>query len=256
MKTLKARSVRQFLRIVKKLEGEWCTGKSLELWFRGQTSYAVPKPRIYRGDFQPRDADSEFRIEFRRKGVQFAGNRALSGRWERYFLMQHFGTPTRLLDWTDGALLGLYFAARHKALTEKTPKRLVVWVLDPFALNKLVLGWKTVALPAWKKVKPWLPKDTEAKIRRRFPIAIDPTHVDLRLAVQRSHFILFGRKRNGLSDLASRRGKKLRLARIVISGKKRVRRAVRELEIYGIRESSLFPDLEGLSREIKEEYRL
>jgi len=33
-------------------------------------------------------------------------------KWEWYFLMQHYGAPTRLLDWSDGALVlvALYFA--------------------------------------------------------------------------------------------------------------------------------------------------
>lgn len=257
MKTFRAKSVRQFLKHVSELDVRWRTpkGNHVELWFRGQTDDAIRRPNLYRGSFRPRTTDAELRIEFQRRGVQFARDRNLSGHWERYFLMQHLGTPTRLLDWTDGALLALYFAVRDQVTKGKTPKQVVVWALDPFALNRLVIGWRTIALPSWKEVKPWLPTDPAATVQPRYPIAIDPTHVDLRLAVQRSHFTLFGRAKDGLERLARRRGKKLRLARIVISGKKRVRRVVTQLEACGIRETSVFPDLEGLSREITDEWR-
>jgi len=258
VKTLKAKSLRQFLKHVDALDRKWRDrkGRSIELWFRGQTEDAIPKPKLYRGGFRSKSGDAELRIEFQRRGVQFARDRALSSHWERYFLMQHFGVPTRLLDWTDGALLALYLAARKEVTHGKSPIQVVVWGLDPFALNKLVMGWrKTIALPGWKEVKAWLPKDPLATVQPRFPIAIDPTHVDIRLAVQRSHFTLFGRAKDGLAELKRRYGKRLRLARIVVKGKKRVQRIVEELGACGIRETSVFPDLEGLSREIADEWR-
>jgi hypothetical protein len=47
---------------------------------------------------------------------------------EWLFLAQHVGLPTRLLDWTEGLFIALYFA-----LLEDEP---VIWMLDPIELNR------------------------------------------------------------------------------------------------------------------------
>ena len=98
-----ARSLSQFVAITTRLSDKW-EGP----WFRGQDHASDRlRPRRYR---YYRIDEDEIRSEFKRRAPQLMLGVQPNSDWERYFLMQHYGMPTRLLDWSEGALLALHFA--------------------------------------------------------------------------------------------------------------------------------------------------
>ena len=190
-------TVEDLLRTVARYKEEWAAGGDYDAewvpWFRGEANAEWPtrlRPRLYRGASRTKTevkqllyADQEIRLAFKRSAAQLTHGNALD-HWGQYFLMQAYGAPTRLLDWTDGALAALHFAVqpRARASDREGTAHAAVYMLDPAWLNAKTFRKgkpprsQGVALSDWYEAERYLSSDelNNGRLRPRVPLALDP----------------------------------------------------------------------------------
>jgi len=159
--------------------------------------------------------------------------------WATLLAMQHHGLPTRLLDWS------LTFAiALHFALTNPAHDEAAIWILNPYELNQTTR--QSVALIDAPSVGDYgklycerdAPKEPDV-------IAITATEHSPRLLGQHAVFTLHNRLDMALEALHPTC---LRKITIPSSAYKDARQF---LYLGGVSEFALFPDLDGLARELR-----
>lgn len=255
---LVANNLQEFVKHTSELRRQWLQDDVVP-WFRGHEHSDWPLvPKFYRRFPTDRDTEDEIREEFITHAPNLCDAKP-ANKWEWYFLMQHHGSPTRLLDWSEGALIGLYFAVRESRGCNDA----AVWMLDPWWLNLASTGFEEVVLPSDPDILPkdkrltdrWLPtrfdKKGWGKIPRR-PAAVYPGHMIRRIGAQRSCFTIHGTDVEGLDRLAV--GARSHLTKIIIPSFK-VETVRRDLETCGIDDITVFPDLEGLSRVVTRRWK-
>jgi FRG domain len=162
--------------------------------------------------------------------------------WTKIFAMQHHGLPTRILDWTESFTIALFFALRDAT------DDCAVWALDPFVLNEESFGNRALYTPSdlrgsYNEYFIEREKQLEGK-----SVAISPLRHNPRVFNQRSGFTLHENITDPLEDLFPKALTKITIPKDAIKDAKKF------LKLSSINEFSLFPDLDGLSRELMSEY--
>jgi hypothetical protein len=254
MEEHRVRSVADLVRKSCEIRNRWIEGAHyFDPWFRGQANANwLLEPKIFRLNLL--HVEDEIRSEFERRASQYSLEPVPTDDWGWYFLMQHYGAPTRLLDWTDSVLVALFFAINSDDLCPRDRDDAIVWMLDPWWLNKRVLRSDSILLRNFDGLKPYLAStytnlnsSGDTRVRRLLPVAIDPPFLARRLAVQRSHFTVFGSEHDALDRLS--RGKRARMARIILA-RDSLPEMRADLLTAGISDTTIYPDLHGLAAEL------
>lgn len=262
-RSLTARSLSQFVDVVQDLQEEWSDwededtdttdGGLAHIWFRGHSNIRWElTPKIFRTKSSIRVTDEEeLYNEFVRRGGSLMNS--LPDGWHAYFVMQHHGIPTRLLDWTDSALVALYFALKDSRTDA------AVWAMNPLWLNSRTVNRYALVDPRFDPIAAAFRVDAvraglgiTKDAHPLLSIAVRPPLVSMRMFGQRSLFTLHGSR-----DLPIEKypfvQRDLPLCRIVIPYKNRGEVMV-GLRLCGVAETTVFPDLDGLAKELIAEY--
>lgn len=220
------------------------------LWYRGQGDIEWQlTPSLLR---DPGGLDTEMTLfkRFKQNAVNFAGQ-GNKTEWEWLFLMQHYGVPTRLLDWTESPLVGLYFAVTDDS-EESTDSAL--WCISPTNLN--------VGAGVEPDFQPDLPsfdidnvldnympsRLAQETMTRLQPIAANASRNSPRLFAQRGVFTISHRDPTPVE--ATGDGNHAWRYIIKPESKERIRQ---ELQLLRIDKLSLFPELPSVADSIKED---
>jgi len=272
-------SLSDFIEHISRLRKSWELRDDRELWFRGESKRhpTFLHPELYR----PRENSPlkpvpdllalEYRLyeDFGRLASQLR-NEKISEEdwdWDSYFLMQHHGAPTRLLDWSDGSLMALHFAVRNKGKND--PNDAFIYVLEPYRLKEQIetLPETEIVKTNWKAYvqnhqsydldedefeRSYLPADDEdlkELSMPRVPLLLEFPHITRRVAAQRSRFMVFGTEPAWLAQEFEKPDSPLKAITIDASSCYKIRVELRD---SGVTESVIFPDLDGLGRELKQ----
>ncbi|QDU07323.1 FRG domain-containing protein [Gimesia aquarii] len=216
------------------------------VWFRGHADNSASwdlRPTVHR-KFPNTGYESALVMNFRRRALSRHPRCPDSNDQAAWLcLMQHYGVPTRLLDWTESILVAAYFAVHNS----KRETDAAIWALSPVLLNQ---AFDLPHIPALSnpELKPLMRPAFGASGTDKGIIATLYDEVDLRMLIQQGVFTIHA-DRTPLEQLADSQ-RFLQKYRIPQAAKSKLEW---QLRLAGVSQSKLFPDLQNLASEITDQ---
>jgi len=258
---------------IAKIEEVITIAKVLERhWFRGHPKiYKYLDPRIFR-DFYRNQFYQKMRPDCERAVVEefklvapslYSNIPGKEDDLEWLVLMQHYGVPTRLLDWTESILIALYFAVKDFPKDDGE-----IWTLYRSVLNKRGSGFR--GMPTLKN--PFLQylakednhdkEDKKLEFAKKIglpgipkaPVAFYPILNFIRMVVQSSTFTIhpFPKNGNRIEDILE---EEKYLFRYVIPAEYK-KDLLQNLNSLGVKNYKIFPDLDHFAQDIISETKI
>jgi hypothetical protein len=212
------------------------------VWFRGHSKKEFKLvPSLFRYSKVP--IESNLIEKFKQNAtLLLTDNKRQDIDW--LFIMQHNGVPTRLLDWSESPLVALYFAC----CSEKKHAGSLN-VLMPVELNKAasikqnyIVSINDSAIQQRYSPEAYRSEDTSSM----FPVSVICPRNTQRIQAQQGTFTIFHKDKTPIESIDG--GK--HIWRYIISAPAK-ENIIRELELLGIDEFRLFPELPSLGSIIK-----
>lgn len=217
------------------------------IWYRGHAdqSYSLV-PGYYRKD--ARVSEHSLLIKFKQSATMLI-DRPTADSFDWLFLMQHYGVPTRLLDWSESPLVALYFCVSEQQETDGA-----IWLLKPSELNKharIHAKSEDGFVPSFQDDE--LQSYTIESLRSNdrvslLPVATIASRNNPRIQAQLGAFTIHHHERVALENVGD--GKHVAKITVKAEAKKRIKK---ELDLLGYSRFQMFPELASVGDLLKGE---
>jgi hypothetical protein len=217
------------------------------IWYRGHSinSWNL-EPKLMRIPHRP--PETHYLNKFK-QDASIILNHSPRTEFEWLFLMQHYGVATRLLDWSESPLVGLYFALENNLDQDGA-----LWVLLPCELN-LKSNYRPdfeFEIPSFEDehLKGYVPSTIASESKSKLlPMAAIAPRNSSRMQAQQGVFTISHRENIFIDQAGPDGAPKNHIWKYKIPQNKK-ERLRKELVMLGITRFQLFPELESLALKI------